>query len=291
MARLFRLFRLARLFTQLGVLAGSFVASLQALGWIILGSLLWFYINACFCSVFLGRRDLLPANGDEEIREIRERFETVGSSLFCLFEIMTLEGWTDYARPMLHRSPGWVMYFISFIFVSAFFLLNLVTAVVVDRTVAAQQEAIQEIGIEKREEKKVFVQDFVSMLRDMNNGHDKLSRSDLSQWAESTAGKKVGQQLQFVMSMAVLLDHEESGSISLAELQDLWNSYDSPLSTETLIRFHINQARQVEHQERLMVTVLHVLEKMGGKSLNLSQDIFDKTTSYLEHDGTSPKKR
>ena len=58
--------------------------------------------------------------------EIRERFETVGSSLFCLFEIMTLEGWTDYARPMLHRSPGWVMYFISFIFVSAFFLLNLV---------------------------------------------------------------------------------------------------------------------------------------------------------------------
>jgi voltage-gated sodium channel len=291
MARLARLFRLGRLFTQLGVLAGSFIASLQALGWIILGSLLWFYINACFCTVFLGRRELLPANGDEEIREIRERFETVGSSLFCLFEIMTLEGWTDYARPMLHKSPGWVIYFISFIFVSAFFLLNLVTAVVVDRTVAAQVEANEEIGSEKRAEQKAFINDFVKMLTDLNNGGDRLSRADLAEWAASEAGQKVSQQLQFVTSMAVLLDHDESGYISLAELRDLWNSYENPLSTETLIRFHINQARQSEHQERLMVTVLHVLEKMSGKSLKLSDDVFGHAASYLEHDGNSPVKR
>ena len=49
----------------------------EALGWIILGSLLWFYINACFCTVFLGRRELLPANGDEEIREVRCEFRSV----------------------------------------------------------------------------------------------------------------------------------------------------------------------------------------------------------------------
>ena len=50
MARLARLFRLGRLFTQLGVLAGSFIASLQVRRLDAVESSGWIIGNLCVCN-------------------------------------------------------------------------------------------------------------------------------------------------------------------------------------------------------------------------------------------------
>lgn len=287
-ARLLRLLRLAHAFSQLNVLASSFFSSLQALGWIMAGTGLWFYLCACICTIFLGRQEI-PGESDD-IKEVRERFGSISFSLFALFEIMTLEGWTDYARPLLDHHPLWVLFFIFFIFVSAFFLLNLVTAVVVDRTVAAQEQAKESEEESGKASRLRFVADFVAMLRDRNGGKDSISLEHLYDYAAHPTGDMTprGDHSHFVKSMAVILDHEDNNCVSLSELEELWSSYETPLNTETLIRFNIAQARRMDYQERLSVTVLHVLEKMSGQSLNLHEDIFKNTASFLRHEGASP---
>jgi hypothetical protein len=55
--------------------------------------------------------------------------------MFSLFCVMTLEGWPDMARTLMHRSSGGtifiVFFFITFVFFTNIFLLNLVTGVIV----------------------------------------------------------------------------------------------------------------------------------------------------------------
>merc|ERR1719359_1450309 len=105
------------------------------------------------------------------MREVRERFSTIGKSMFGLFEIMTLEGWTDYVRPFLNNGkPFWVFFFLFFIFVAALFLLNLVTAVVVEKTMQAQEDQDQSGESREKEVRIEAIRGVVDFLRQMNKG-------------------------------------------------------------------------------------------------------------------------
>lgn len=287
-ARLFRLARLARLFPEIGVLLQSFLYSLKALGWIALGALLWFYIAACIVTVFVGRRQFNPAKGNEDIKEIQERTKTVGLSMFVLFEIMTLEGWTDYVRPLLKTNPFFVAFFIFFIFVTAFFLLNLVTAVVVDRTLSAQTEADESAEKQKQTMRISIIRDTVRVFRNLNRGKDRMSKGNMENWVHGDTVKGLLARVQetdtFLITMFSLLDHTQEGEISLDELETLWIAYEKPLNTHNFLRFHINVTRRMEYQERLTFTVLHALEKTSQEDFHLPSELFDKTVSFLPKD-------
>ncbi|HBY64032.1 MAG TPA: voltage-gated sodium channel [Solibacterales bacterium] len=58
-------------------------------------------------------------------------FGTLGESAYTLFQIMTLEGWADIARSAMAVYPLAWLFFVAFILVSTFTLLNLFIAVVV----------------------------------------------------------------------------------------------------------------------------------------------------------------
>lgn len=56
-------------------------------------------------------------------------FGTLGDSLFTLFAIMTLEGWADIAREVQATHPQAYLFFVPFIVISVFAVLNLFIAV------------------------------------------------------------------------------------------------------------------------------------------------------------------
>ncbi|TNY37274.1 ion transporter [Thermomonospora catenispora] len=61
-----------------------------------------------------------------------EHFGDLGSSLFTLFRIMSGEGWSDVARAvMVHHRWAW-LFFVGFILVCTFVVLNLFIAVIVN---------------------------------------------------------------------------------------------------------------------------------------------------------------
>jgi voltage-gated sodium channel len=62
-----------------------------------------------------------------------ELFGDLGLSLFTLFQIMTLEGWSgDIARPIMKVYPYAWIFFVVFILTATFTVLNLFIAVIVN---------------------------------------------------------------------------------------------------------------------------------------------------------------
>ena len=61
-----------------------------------------------------------------------EFFGNLGASLFTLFQVMTVEGWPDIARSVMAQSPYAWMFFVVYLLIATFMVLNLFIAVVVN---------------------------------------------------------------------------------------------------------------------------------------------------------------
>ncbi|MBS44614.1 MAG: hypothetical protein CMH83_15905 [Nocardioides sp.] len=76
-----------------------------------------------------------------------EWFGSVGDSLYTLFQVMTLESWSmGIVRPVMEVHPWAWMFFVPFILVASFTVLNLFIAVIVDSmaTLHDQMEKAEE---------------------------------------------------------------------------------------------------------------------------------------------------
>lgn len=79
-------------------------------------------------------------------------FGTIGKSMYTLFQIMTLESWSmGIARPVMETHPYAWLFFIPFILIATFTILNLFIAIIVntmqtmhDRTHAQEKAAIED---------------------------------------------------------------------------------------------------------------------------------------------------
>merc|ERR1719197_862457 len=65
---------------------------------------------------------------------VKENFDDVMLSMLTLFQIMTLDSWTGIVRPLMAVQVWAVFFFILFITVSVFLMMNLITSVVVTET-------------------------------------------------------------------------------------------------------------------------------------------------------------
>ncbi len=70
-----------------------------------------------------------------------ELFGTLGRSFYSLFQVMTLEGWADnFVNPVLTTHPYAWIFFIIFMLVTSFTVLNLFIGIIVD-AMQSEQEA------------------------------------------------------------------------------------------------------------------------------------------------------
>merc|ERR1719191_1647317 len=89
---------------------------------------------------------------------LQERFGTLMNSMFTLFQVMTLDTWADaIVRPLMKKQPHLCLYFIFFVTVSVFVLMNLITAVIVENafTIAKDDEAMVAKQLETRNQKEI----------------------------------------------------------------------------------------------------------------------------------------
>lgn len=76
-----------------------------------------------------------------------EIFGTLGDSLFTLFAVMTLEGWADIAREVQTTHPQAYLFFVPFIIISVFAVLNLFIAVLTN-----SMQEMQKVELKAEEE-------------------------------------------------------------------------------------------------------------------------------------------
>jgi len=258
--RLLRLLRLTNMFAGLRSLASAFVGSLGALGWIMVFVMIWFFICGCLTTILVGRKDFFPdsaTSNPADAKRIRDMFHTVPDSMYSLFEVMSMEGWVGVVRPISRTQPGLVFFFFVFIFVAAFFLLNLVTAVVVDRTMQAQEEGDQAASACDNDDTEVQIFELIAQFKKANDGEDIISRKALSALLED---EEVHEQLhafewhaQTVEDVCSTLDRDSTGLVSLVALQMAIGSASRPVEMMTLIRMQAEMTQRLERNEQLLM--------------------------------------
>ena len=106
-------------------------------------------------------------------------FGDLGLSLFTLFQIMTLEGWSgDIARPIMEVYPySWIFFFI-FILTATFTVLNLFIAVIVNSLNTIHEEESADLGndIETVRKELAAVHEEVAALRKLLEVNAQSSR-------------------------------------------------------------------------------------------------------------------
>jgi voltage-gated sodium channel len=131
--RVLRVLRLISLVPSMRKVVEALLAALPGLGSIGALLTLLLYVAAVMATK-------LFADIDEE------HFGNLWVSLFTLFQVMTLEGWADIARDVMKEAPYAWAFFLIFILISTFAVLNLFIAVVVN---AMQQQVSSELHLEE----------------------------------------------------------------------------------------------------------------------------------------------
>lgn len=106
-----------------------------------------------------------------------EYFGSLGASLFTLFQVMTMEGWADIARGLMATSPWAWLFFVVYILVSTFTVLNLFIAVVVN---AMQEQIVADMKEDEKEhaaEARIDHAELVAELRGLREEVAAMRRS------------------------------------------------------------------------------------------------------------------
>jgi voltage-gated sodium channel len=129
--RVLRLLRLISISPDMRRVVQALLSSLPGMGSIAMLLGLVFYVAAVMATQLFG--GAFP-----------EWFGSLGASLYTLFQVMTLESWSmGIVRPVMEQFPLAWMYFLPFILIATFMMLNLFIAVVVNAMQATHdQEAL-----------------------------------------------------------------------------------------------------------------------------------------------------
>ena len=131
--RIMRVLRLVSVIPSMRNVVGALFNALPGMGSIVAVLLLVFYIAAVMATNLFG--NAFPG-----------WFGSIGTSMFSLFQIMTLESWSmGIVRPVMEVYPHAWMFFVPFIVITSFTVLNLFIALIVNSMQLLNSETSEEI--------------------------------------------------------------------------------------------------------------------------------------------------
>ena len=125
-ARMLRVARLLTVLPELRVVVGGLARSVAPLASVAVLTFFLLYLYGMVGWL---------AFGDHDPR----RFGDVGKALLTLFQLLTIEGWNEVLETAQERSRWAWVYFVSFILVGSFLVLNLVIAIVLNSVEEARE--------------------------------------------------------------------------------------------------------------------------------------------------------
>ena len=136
--RVLRVLRLITVMPRLKMVVQALLSSLPGLGAIAMLQGLIFYVAAVVATKLFGQ-------------SFPDWFGTIGHSLYTLFQIMTLESWSmGIVRPVMEAYTYAWAFFVPFILVATFTMLNLFIAVIVSAMQAMQHQETEAVTKEIR---------------------------------------------------------------------------------------------------------------------------------------------
>jgi len=135
LARVLRITRLVSYSSELRMIVSAMLRSIPSMAHVVLLLFMLLYIYAIVGFYYFSAVD-------------SERWGTLGQCLLTLFQILTLEDWTDVLHGVALSSPWAWLYFVSFIIIAVFVVMNLFIAVVINNLQAVRSEGLVNAAVE-----------------------------------------------------------------------------------------------------------------------------------------------
>lgn len=133
--RIVRALRLLSIVPQMRTVIGALFRALPGMGSVIAVLALVFYVAAVMATKLFGT-------------DFPDWFGSVGASMYSLFQIMTLESWSmGIVRPVMEQHPHAWLFFVPFIIVTSFAVLNLFIALIVNSMQSMQSETNDNVRV------------------------------------------------------------------------------------------------------------------------------------------------
>ena len=163
--RILRVLRLITVIPSLRRVVGGLVAALPGMGSIVALLALVYYVFSVMATKLFGA-------------DFPEWFGTIGASAYSLFQIMTLESWSmGIVRPVMEKFPYAWAFFVPYIVVTTFSVLNLFIGIIVSAMQSEHDKIVDEeraaVAQGAKDERQIMLQE----LRDMRAEIAELRRS------------------------------------------------------------------------------------------------------------------
>jgi len=163
--RVLRVLRLASAVPRMRRVVEALLAALPGLGSVVAILGLIFYVAGVMATHIFG--DDFP-----------QWFGTLGRSVYSLFQIMTLESWSmGIVRPVMEVYPYAWAFFVTFILVSTFTMLNLFIAVVVNAMQSRYHEAEAEQAQAAHDERVKLLTEIQALRSEVSDLRGELASS------------------------------------------------------------------------------------------------------------------
>ncbi|MEQ8558687.1 MAG: ion transporter [Henriciella sp.] len=136
--RVLRVLRLLHVVPMMRRITEALLKALPGMGAIVAVLALLTYVYAVMATNMYGN------TSDPEVQQL---FGDLPSSAFSLFQVMTMDGWRfEVVQKVIDDGHPWApFFFLTFIFIASFAVLNLFIALVVDALAAEQKAATEEL--------------------------------------------------------------------------------------------------------------------------------------------------
>lgn len=161
--RILRILRLMSVVPQMRRVIAAIGYSIPGMLSVLSVLLLIFYVSSVLATKLFG------VHSDPQMQEW---FGTIGASAYTLFQIMTLESWSmGIVRPTMEYFPWAWGFFVPFIVITSFAVLNLFIGIIVDAMQVSQEEPREQ---DKQEIKEFTKEEIRSLYERLDNIHEEV---------------------------------------------------------------------------------------------------------------------
>lgn len=152
--RAIRLLRLITVVPSLRRVVEGLIRAIPGIGSIVVLLLLLVYVSAIVATRLFGE-------------SAPDHFGSLGASAFSLFQIMTLEGWPDIARPLVETHAFAWLFFVIYIMVSSYAVLNLFIGIIVEAMQSEAEARFEAMGDVVEEEHDIVMRELRGMREEL----------------------------------------------------------------------------------------------------------------------------
>lgn len=149
--RILRVLRLLSIVPQMRAVIQAFITAIPGMFSIIGLISLIFYVASVLATNFYSQ-------------SFADWFGSIGASMYTLFQVMTLESWSmGIVRPVMEVHPNAWLFFVPFILVTSFAVINLFIGVIVDAMQSQHSEEAKEVEAHAHDERAELLQEVKSL--------------------------------------------------------------------------------------------------------------------------------